>query len=130
MSSESGGTPIKATPRMVLIYEKRKEMPMGTGVLDYFPNALAQVAACSYAATQQHHPGEAMHWDRGKSGDHADALLRHLADRGTYDTDGILHSAKVAWRALAILQEEEEKRCGLPHSRGSTPVARIATQPL
>ncbi|HEY7680676.1 MAG TPA: hypothetical protein VIC04_09190, partial [Terriglobia bacterium] len=40
--------------------------------------------------------------------DEADALLRHFIERGTLDTDGIRHSAKVAWRALALLQKEIE----------------------
>jgi hypothetical protein len=50
--------------------------------------------------------------------DHADCILRHLTERGTLDTDGILHDVKVAWRALALLQEELEKR-GAPMSRAS-----------
>lgn len=50
--------------------------------------------------------------------DHADCIMRHLVDRGTIDTDGITHSAKVAWRALALLQEELEAK-GAPMSRGS-----------
>jgi hypothetical protein len=49
-----------------------------------------------------------MHWDRSKSGDELDALARHLIDAGTVDTDGIRHSTKVAWRALANLQKEIE----------------------
>ena len=40
--------------------------------------------------------------------DELDALSRHLIDAGTFDTDGIRHSAKVAWRALANLQKELE----------------------
>lgn len=46
--------------------------------------------------------------------DEPDALLRHLIDRGKRDTDGQRHSAKVAWRALALLQREieEERRKG------------------
>jgi hypothetical protein len=34
--------------------------------------------------------------------------MRHFLERGTLDKDGIRHSAKVAWRALAILQLEIE----------------------
>jgi len=30
-------------------------------------------------------------------------------EAGTIDTDGVRHSAKVAWRALANLQKEIEK---------------------
>jgi len=42
-------------------------------------------------------------------------------ERGTYDTDGIRHSAKLAWRALALLQKELEEAYSLPISRGSRP---------
>lgn len=86
----------------------RKGLPICTGVLDYFPLALAEVARTSKAGNDQHNPGQPLHWDRTKSLDHADCILRHLVDRGTVDTDGILHSAKVAWRALALLQTELE----------------------
>lgn len=87
----------------------RKAKPLCTGVLDYFPLALEAVAICSRVGNEQHNPGQPLHWAKDKSTDHADALLRHLIDRGTVDTDGVLHSAKVAWRALAMLQTELEK---------------------
>lgn len=96
----------------------RKRVPLVTGCLDYFPAALAEVAKVSLAGNEQHHPGEPLHHERGKSADHADALARHLEDRGTRDTDGQLHSAKVAWRALALLQEELEA-AGAPLARGA-----------
>jgi len=32
--------------------------------------------------------------------------VRHLLKAGTLDADGVRHSAKVAWRALALLQRE------------------------
>jgi hypothetical protein len=86
--------------------EQRKEHPMATGVLDYFPYALYEVAKVSKKGNDQHNPGEPLHWAKGKSTDHADSLLRHLKDRGTRDTDGERHSAKVAWRALAMLEME------------------------
>lgn len=86
--------------------QARKEMPMARGLLDYFPDALALVANLSFIGNQQHNPGEEMHWAWGKSNDHADCILRHLVDRGTIDTDGVRHTTKVAWRALALLQEE------------------------
>jgi len=93
-------TPIKFT---------RKETPIFTGVLNYFPDAIREVARCSYAGQQQHNPDKPLAWDRSKSGDELDALSRHLLEAGTIDTDGIRHSAKVAWRALANLQKELEK---------------------
>lgn len=86
----------------------RKATPMARGLLDYFPDALMAVAQCSYITNEQHNPGEEMHWAREKSTDHADCIVRHLIDRGTMDTDGVRHAAKVAWRALALLQTEIE----------------------
>lgn len=86
----------------------RKAVPLATGCLDYFPDALAAVAAVSKIGNEQHNPGKPLFWDRTKSTDEADCLLRHFVDRGTLDTDGVRHSAKVAWRALALLQKEIE----------------------
>lgn len=88
--------------------QERKERPVARGVLDYFPDAIAAVANVSYVGNAQHNPGEEMHWARGKSKDHADCIARHLMERGTLDDDGLRHSAKVAWRALAMLQLELE----------------------
>lgn len=96
----------------------RKAIPMATGLLDYFPAALAAVAEVSKAGNDQHNPGEPLHWKRGVSTDHADCIIRHLLDRGHLDTDGKLHSAKVAWRALALLQIELEEM-GAPKARGA-----------
>ena len=89
--------------------KERKGRPLATGCLDYFPDAMLAVAELSRVGNEQHNPGTPLHWDRSKSGDEADALLRHLIDRGRLDTDGQRHSAKVAWRALALLQKELEK---------------------
>lgn len=84
----------------------RKARPVATGVLDYFPDALLEVAYCSKVGNDQHNPGQPLHWAKEKSTDHADCVIRHLKDRGTFDSDGVRHSAKVAWRALALLQVE------------------------
>ena len=89
--------------------QERKQIPITTGVLDYFPLAIAEVAKCSWAGNQQHHPDKPLHWDKTKSTDHSDCIARHLVDRGKFDTDGQRHSAKLAWRALALLQLELEK---------------------
>ncbi len=83
----------------------RKAIPIGTGVLDYFPDALAEVAKVSFAGQKQH---GTTGWDRSKSGDEGDALIRHFLARGSLDNDGLRHSAKMAWRALALLQKECE----------------------
>ena len=87
----------------------RKQTPIFSGVLKYFPDAIREVAKCSFAGQQQHNPDRPLAWDRSKSGDELDALTRHLLDAGTIDDDGIRHSAKVAWRALANLQKEIER---------------------
>lgn len=83
-------------------------MPVFSGVLKYFPLALLELSKVSKAGNDQHNPGKPLHWDRSKSGDELDALTRHLLEAGTIDTDGISHSAKVAWRAMANLQKELE----------------------
>jgi hypothetical protein len=85
---------------------KRKGIPITTGVLDYFPDALAEVAKVSVVGNNKHNPGQPLHWAREKSADHADCIVRHLIERGTIDDQGVRHSAYLAWRALAHLQEE------------------------
>ena len=97
---------------------ERKKVPLGSGVLDYFPAALIEVAKVSWNGNNQHNPGQELHWSRGKSNDHSDTMLRHYMERGTIDTDGMRHSAKLAWRALAILQLELEA-AGSPPARGA-----------
>ena len=92
---------------------ERKKIPIVSGVLDYFQLAIAEVAKCSLSSNEQHNPGQPLHWDRTKSFDHIDCIGRHIIDRGKFDDDGQRHSAKLAWRALALLQlelEEETKK--------------------
>lgn len=102
----------------------RKAIPLASGCLDYFPAALVEVARVSKAGNDKHNPGQPLHHARGKSMDHADALLRHLVDRGKVDAEtGMRHSAEVAWRALALLQQELE-------DAGLAPLARAARLPL
>ena len=88
---------------------KRKEHPVFSGVLKYFPDALMEVSKCSLQGQLQHNPDKPLAWDRTKSSDDLDALTRHLLQAGKMDEDGILHSTKVAWRSLANLQKELEE---------------------
>jgi hypothetical protein len=97
--------------------EGRKRQPVASGVLDYFPDALVAIAEVSWVGNDQHNPGAPLHWDRSKSGDEADALIRHFLQRGLRDTDGLRHSAKMAWRALALLQKEIEQDQSIPEGR-------------
>lgn len=118
------------TPRLRLIEggsAYRKAFPLCTGLLDYFPDALAGVAEVSFVGNMKHNPGEPMHHARGKSMDHADCIMRHLSERGGFDVvvvDGIeyriRHSLALAWRALALAQEELEAELLLPLPRGAT----------
>lgn len=86
----------------------RKDVPLYSGLIRYFPDALAAVAELSRIGNDQHNPGQPLHWDRSKSADELDALARHLFEAGTLDSDGVRHSTKAAWRALANLQKELE----------------------
>ena len=92
--------------------EERKDTPVFSGVLGYFPDALKEVAKCSFTGQQQHNPNKPLAWDRSKSGNEYDSLTRHLIDSNNedYDTDGTLHKAKIAWRALAGLQKHLENK--------------------
>ena len=58
--------------------KERKAIPLASGVLDYFPSALIEVAKVSQLGNDQHNPGQPLHWSRGKSFDHADTMQRHL----------------------------------------------------
>ncbi len=91
---------------------KRKALPIWTGVVMYFPDALAAIAAVSLAGNDQHNPDEPLHWARGKSTDQMNTALRHMLDHGLgnhQDTDGTWHLAKAIWRLCAELQLAIEK---------------------
>lgn len=100
---------------------ERKEMPIFSGLLNYFPLACAAISRHSKRGNDKHNPGEPLHWARGKSGDHADCIARHLIDHLTIhaETGEYEEACAMAWRAMALLQELEEKRLGKAMSRGS-----------
>lgn len=119
---------VKASPVQLELFENnslpeddtiRAQYPMADGLLDYFPNALAEIAAHSKKAGDKFHPGEALRWERGKSKDHRNKILKHLIDSGKTDKYGNRHSAALAWRALALLQEELESEFGYPTPRNA-----------
>ncbi|OGT59755.1 MAG: hypothetical protein A3E01_04640 [Gammaproteobacteria bacterium RIFCSPHIGHO2_12_FULL_63_22] len=95
----------------------RKEYPIYSGFFAYFPSAIAAVAHHSYASNAQHNGDAPLQWDRAKSDDEADALLRHLME-GDY--------AGMAWRALALLQKHLEAN-GAPIAPGARNVVRTGT---
>jgi hypothetical protein len=92
--------------------ENRKEIVLYSGLIAYFPKALREVAHISFMGSKQHHPDEPVHWDRAKSPEELDSMMRHLVDHAEgelFDTDGTRHLAKCAWRLLACLEKELEK---------------------
>lgn len=102
-----GGAPTRATT-LPEDASQRKQHPLASGLMDYFPDALVAVSNVSWRGNEQHNPGLPLHWNRSKSADEADTMLRHFLQRGSLDTDGTRHSAKMVWRALALLQKELE----------------------
>lgn len=110
-----------------LTSDERKQYPITTGFNDYFTDAVAEVARVSFLGNEKHNPGQPLHWSRGKSADHADCIARHLAQRGGFDVIVVAgteyfvrHSAALAWRALALLQEELEWEKGYSLPRGAS----------
>ena len=94
----------------------RKAIPVASGFIDYFPDAIAAVAALSKASNEKHNPGEPLHWSKDKSNDHDDCLMRHFIERYDFDPDdNFLHLVKVAWRAMASLQTYLDE--GKPYRR-------------
>lgn len=100
--------PVEQTDHLPADAKDRKGIPLATGVIDYFPDAMIALAKLSRIGNDQHNPGKPLHWDRSKSQDHDDCLIRHFIDRGKVDTDGVRHRTKVLWRAAAALQLELE----------------------
>lgn len=109
----------------------RKEFPMLSGCVRYFPAALAGVAKISKLGNDKHNSGEEMHHARGKSMDHGDCVIRHLIDvqdlLAKLEREGnaqvvqdavLLEVSQMAWRALALSQELHEK-FGAPLAPGA-----------
>lgn len=109
--------------------KERKNYPILSGCINYFPAALAGVANISKTGNDKHNPGEPLHHARGKSMDHADCIVRHMMDlqdllarkdrHCLVGADEILTEASsLAWRALALSQELYE-RFGAPLAPGA-----------
>lgn len=100
--------------------KERKDAPMYRGLLGYFPAALFRVAAHSLTSDRKHNPGAAdgPTWSRDKSTDHADCIVRHLTEA---HTDPDYHLVALAWRALALLQEHEERKGLAPGASSRQP---------
>ena len=91
--------------------KERKETPVFSGVLQYFPDAINAVARQSWAGNEKHNPGEPLHWAREKSSDHMDCAIRHMMTPNEIDPEtGGTHLVAAAWRILAALQLQQEAR--------------------
>jgi hypothetical protein len=121
----------------------RKHYPIASGCMAYFPAALAGVAKHSFIGGAKYNDGELL-WLRYMSADHLDCIGRHLLDlqdllalraRGVteftmpiwnFETKReeqktvpieeaiLIESNALAWRALALSQENHEKLAGAP----------------
>lgn len=94
---------------------ERKEFPLYSGLVAYFPAALAQVANLSYVSNKKHNPtwklGDVIHHARGVSGDHLDCVFRHVVDSREKQGEARIDELRsAAWRILAELQEECERQ--------------------
>jgi len=117
---------------------ERKNVPILSGVMNYFPAALAGVARISVAGNNKHNADQPLHHARGKSMDHGDCIIRHTmdledlralmvrqekfmdADQAASVIKLLLEEARCrAWRALADLQELEEIYGGAPLAPGA-----------
>lgn len=110
--------------------KERKNYPMLTGCLNYFPAALAGISNISQKGNDKHNPDQPLHHARNKSLDHGNCILRHLTDtedllaafrRGNADvtSEMILTEAnQLAWRVLAYSQQIHEQ-FGAPLAPGA-----------
>jgi hypothetical protein len=109
IAEATGQTPPGPKPILPTDSAERKNTPICTGVFDYFPRALAYISRVSKQGQIQHNLPK-LGWDKTKSTDHPDCIARHLIERGTRDPlDGLRHSGKLGWRALANLEIELEE---------------------
>jgi hypothetical protein len=108
-------------------HKARKDFPLLTVLSAYFPDAIEALVELCKAGNVQHNvsadavnpfqlPEDRITWDRSKSTDQLETLMRHTWDhvrakRGTgsvVDTDGHLHIIKAFWRAGAEAQQTIE----------------------
>lgn len=97
--------------------------PVMRGVMDYFPNAIKEVAKVSGFGAQKYAWKNWIHVDNGFDR-YSDALVRHLLDEadGINDAEsGLLHAAHAAWNSLARLElliRGLEVSDRVPHNNG------------
>ena len=95
--------------RMLPDDDTREQWPLYSGCLEYFPAALAEVARWSKVGGAKYN-NDQLRWVREMSTNHQDKILRHLLDYDQEEENGFIEAVPLAWRALALLQTELEKR--------------------
>jgi hypothetical protein len=115
--------------------QERKRIPVYSGFVCYFPDAIVEVAKLSQEGNDQHNPGQRLFWNRAKSGDEMDALCRHMLDGARelqHIDERILHQRAVAWRAMANLQKlcEERENQNPKIQKFSQPVSEASVHDL
>jgi len=73
------------------------------GFMQYFPNAIAEVARVSEFGARKYDWGNWKHVSGGEDR-YTDALCRHLLLPGLDDESGLAHAAHTAWNAMARLE--------------------------
>lgn len=104
----------KAAKNMKSESQQRKETPVWSGVLRYFPDAIQAVARVSFKGDVKHNgPNDGsrnIQWSRDKSTDQEDCVVRHMLTPDEIDPDtGETHLTHAAWRVLAALQLQIER---------------------
>ena len=91
--------------------EQRKGLPIWRAFCRFFKKTIVAVTKQSMKGQKQHDYNEGeIHWDRSKSSDDWDSLLRHMFDLQEAlendDIEAILeHAPALAWRGCAICEK-------------------------
>ena len=119
--------PMHTPPLRAYTSAERKAMPLWSGVMRYFPDALMAIARLSKKGNDKHNPGEPLHWAREKSTDQEDCAARHLLTPDWVDPEtGETELVAAGWRILAALQLQEEKRL---LAEGIMPLSGVTGEP-
>ncbi len=107
--------------------QERKNIPVYSGFICYFPNAIVEVSKVSFRGNEQHNPGSPLHWDRSKSGDELDALTRHLIGSAFPNTldEQIEEAAELAVELILRLLRKRPEGLSTLH-----PIMRRRVQPM
>jgi hypothetical protein len=91
--------------------QERKNLPMWRACLMFFPKTFVAITKLSMKGQKQHKYNEGdIHWDRSKSKDDWDSLIRHMFNLQeaikNKDVAGIReHAPAISWRGNAISEK-------------------------